>query len=133
METGDGTMQRLMDNGQCPKCRTFMDYEKNLTATCGSCGLVVISPIEKAARDELVKDIYDGIKGWGYYKMDHMIEWAADIIEENMMTIDDLDDVCEAYGDQLQDDDDTELLSIIRGLLEEEIEIEIIFDDDEKK
>lgn len=133
METGDGTMQRLMDNGQCPKCKTAMDHGENFSATCGSCGLVVISPIEKAARDDLVKDIYDGIKGWGYYKMDHMIEWAADVIEENMMTIEDLDDVCEAYGDQLQDYDDIELLSIIRGLLEEEIEIKIIFDDDEKK
>ena len=47
--------------------------------------------------------------------------------------IDDLDDVCETHGDQLQDYDDIELLSIIRGLLEEEIEIKIIFDDDEKK
>jgi len=37
---GDGSFQKAIDNGQCPKCKTFIDYSMEIV-TCNTCDLTI--------------------------------------------------------------------------------------------
>jgi len=40
IEWGDGSFQKRIDSGQCPRCSTIIDYS-TYTVVCGTCNLTM--------------------------------------------------------------------------------------------
>ena len=121
MEKGNGGIQKLLDNGQCPKCETEFKTMRAHKLICQSCGLLMVMPEAENARRERFKEMAEIIKGWSYYKHDELGGYAHMCIEDTLMSLDDLNDLCEMQD--FSEDDDMEVLTVIRGILEDEIEI----------
>ncbi len=47
-DEGDGTLQRKIDSGRCPKCSSNMSFKENDSKqdymSCRVCGLVMLTP-----------------------------------------------------------------------------------------
>ena len=121
MEKGNGEIQRLLDNAQCPKCRTEFSNVSSHKFVCETCGLLMIMPEMENARKERLEEIVDSIKGWSYQKADDLSDYAHVCLHETFMCLEDLDEVCEKKD--FTDTDDLEIIAVLRGILENEIQI----------